>query len=71
MAFRSASAVVIGPMLKFSTRKLSTFGVMKPAVKGDLDVLDAQVQQLSAWMITAFCSYQESTSDSGRSLTPT
>src|SRR6185369_15890824 len=59
ICFRSPSAVPIGAMLKFSTRKLSTLGVMKAGSDGPiLMFLIPRCSRVSR-MATAFCSYQE------------
>src|SRR6185369_13732924 len=69
-ALRSASAVVMGPILKFSTRKLSTFGVMNAGSVGPSFIFFIPRCRSERSMTTAFCSYHESMKDNGRSFTP-
>ena len=69
IAFRSSSGVVIDIILNLSTKIFNTLGEIKAGKVGpSLMLLTPRYNSVSS-MQTAFCSYQESTIDSGNSLT--
>ena len=61
----------MGIMLNLSTSTLRMFGVMKAGRLGPILISLIPKYSSDNRMATAFCSYQEITKDSGRSLTPT
>ena len=70
MAAMSDWASLIGMRLNFSTSTFSTFGVTKAGSVGPRRMLRMPRWSSVSRIATAFCSYHDSTSDSGRSLTP-
>lgn len=70
IAFRSSSAVVMGLMLKLLTRNERIFGVINAGKDGPSRISFIPRYNNDSRMTTAFCSYQESTSESGKSLIP-
>ena len=71
MALRSCSGVVMGMMLNFSTSTLRMPGVMKAGRLGPMRMSRMPRYSSDSNMATAFCSYHDSTSDNGSSLTDT
>ena len=68
--FKSSSGVVIGAIPKFSTRYCSTLGETNAGRVGPRRIFLMPKYSRVSRMHTAFCSYQESTMDSGKSFTP-
>ena len=71
MALRSSSGVEMGIMLNLSTSTLRMFGVMNAGRLGPRRMSFKPKYSSDSKMATAFCSYHESTIESGKSLTPT
>ena len=71
MALRSFSGVEMGMILKFLTSTFSTFGVTKAGSVGPSRMFLMPSDSRVSRMATAFCSYQDRTSESGSSFTPT
>jgi len=71
IALRSSSGVFIGIMLNLSTSTLRMLGVMNAGRLGPMRMSLMPRYNSDSKMATAFCSYHESTRDSGKSLIPT
>lgn len=71
MALRSSSGVEMGIMLNLSTSTLRMFGVMKAGKLGPSRMSFRPKYSSDSKMETAFCSYHEITSESGKSLIST
>lgn len=67
---KSSSTLPIGFMLYFSTRTFSTFGLMNAGRLGPRRIFCIPRCSRVSSIATAFCSYQDTTSESGKSFTP-
>lgn len=68
MALRSSSAVLMGMMLNLSMSTFRMLGVMNAGRLGPMRMSLMPRYSSESRMATAFCSYQESTIESGKSL---
>lgn len=69
ISFKSSTGVVIGEILNFSTKIFKTFSETKAGKVGPSLIFFIPRYKSVKRMHTAFCSYQDKTSDNGKSLT--